>query len=165
LAGEAYCHAFAGSFDLPCVALRFANVYGPRSEDKQGVVTNFVKQALRGQPLTINGDGTATRDFVYVEDVCGGICAALAADIYDDVFHLATGCETSVDDVANLVREEAGVPDLPSLYAPHRPGDVEQNFARFERATLALGYRPAHPLPEGIRRTIEWFDASRLLWE
>ena len=79
LAGEGYCHAFRGAYGLPTIALRFANVYGPRSELKRGAVTRFVRAALDGTPITIYGDGAATRDFIHVRDLCAGIVAALEA--------------------------------------------------------------------------------------
>src|SRR2546430_4578 len=76
-AGEAYCRAFAASFGLHTVALRFSNVYGPFSAHKRNAVPNFVKRCLTGEPIVIYGDGSQTRDFVYVEDLCDAIHRAL----------------------------------------------------------------------------------------
>ena len=85
------------------MALRFANVYGPRSEHKKGVVTSFVKRALRAEPLVIYGDGSATRDFIYVDDLCAGIAAALASPAAEGVVHLASERETAIGELARLV--------------------------------------------------------------
>jgi UDP-glucose 4-epimerase len=157
LCGEAYCHAFAGSFGLPVVALRFANVYGPISEHKKGVVTNFIKQALRGEPIVIYGDGTASRDFLYVDDLCDGICSSVEADLQDEVIHLASGEETTINDLARMILDLADAAETPILYEERRRGEVERTFARPERGVELLGFEPAHTLAEGLRKTVEWF--------
>ena len=160
LAGEAYLHAFAGSFGLSAVALRFANVYGPLSEHKRGAVTNFVTRALRREPLVIYGDGKATRDFLYVDDLCEGILAALGAPLHDEVLHLASGSETSIEELARLVLELADARDLAVHHEDRRPGDIERTFATAERARELLGFAPRHSLEDGMRKTVEWFAAS-----
>jgi UDP-glucose 4-epimerase len=157
LCGEAYCHAFAGSFGLPIVALRFANVYGPVSEHKRGVITNFIKQALRGEPMIIYGDGTASRDFLYVDDLCDGICSAVEAELQDEVIHLASGEETTINDLARVILELVDAPETPVLYKERRRGEVERTFARPEKGAELLGFQPAHTLAEGLRKTVEWF--------
>ena len=157
LCGEAYGHAFAGSFGLPVVSLRFANVYGPASDHKKGAVTTFVKRALRREPLVIYGDGKATRDFLYVDDLCEGICAATEADLADTVVHLGSGVETSIGDLAELVLELVGVEDLPIRYEERRRGEVERTFAKAERAAKLLNFSPGHSLRDGLRKTVDWF--------
>jgi UDP-glucose 4-epimerase len=158
LCGEAYGHAFAGSFGLPVVALRFANVYGPVSDHKKGAVTVFIKRALRREPLVIYGDGTATRDFLYVDDLCDGICAAVERPLADEVVHLASGEETSIGDLARMVLELADAPDTPIRYEERRRGEVERTFAKAERAADLLGFRPANTLRDGLRKTVDWFS-------
>jgi UDP-glucose 4-epimerase len=157
LCGEAYCHAFAGSYGLPVVALRFANVYGPLSGHKKGAATVFVQRALRGEPLVIYGDGKATRDFLYVDDLCTGIAAALEAPLTDEVLHLASGVETSIEELARLVLELAGAEDMPIEYADKRRGEIERTFATYDRAAELLGFAPAHSLRDGMRKTVDWF--------
>jgi UDP-glucose 4-epimerase len=157
LCGEAYCHAFAGSFDLPVIALRFANVYGPVSAHKRGVITNFIRLALRREPLVVYGDGSATRDFLFVEDLCDGICAAIDAPLADEVIHLASGQETSIGELARLVLDLTDATDVPVHYEERRRGEVEKTFARPDRAAELLGFAPGHTLPEGLRKTVEWF--------
>jgi UDP-glucose 4-epimerase len=156
VAGEAYCHAYAGGFDLPVAALRFANVYGPRSTHKRGAVTTFVRRALERRPLVVYGDGGATRDFLYVEDVCAGIEAALRISVADDVLHFATGVETSVLELARLVLEVTGA-EVDIEHAPARRGEIERTFASSARAAQVLGFRVSHDLREGLQRTVEWF--------
>ena len=159
LCGEGYCHAFRGSFGLETVALRFANVYGPRSEHKKGVVTTFVKSALRAEPLVIYGDGSATRDFIYVDDLCAGIAAALASPAAEGVIHLASERETAIGDLARLVIDVTGA-DVPVERLPARRGEVERNFALAARAAELFGFRAGVSLEDGVARTVEWFAAA-----
>jgi UDP-glucose 4-epimerase len=161
LCGEAYCHAFAGSFGLPVVALRFANVYGPMSDHKKGVITNFLKQSLRGEPIVIYGDGTASRDFLYVDDLCDGITATVDADLQDEVLHLASGEETTINDLARLILGLTDAADTPTRHEERRRGEIERTFARAERAGELLGFEPAHSLAEGLEKTVRWFAERR----
>jgi len=156
LCGEGYCHAFRGSYGLETVALRFANAYGPRSEHKKGVVTTFIRSALRAEPLLIYGDGSATRDFIYVDDLCAGIAATLASPAADGVIHLASERETAVSELARLVIDITGA-DVAVEHVPRRRGEVERNFALAQRASELLGFRAAVSLEQGLATTVEWF--------
>ena len=156
LCGEGYCHAFRGAYGLPTIALRFANVDGPRSERKRGAVTRFVRAALDGSPITIYGDGSATRDFIHVRDLCAGIVAALDARELDGVLHLASERETSVRELARLVLDAAGA-EVPVEHVDRRPGEVERNFAIAARAREVLGWRAEIGLEEGLAETVAWF--------
>ena len=158
LAGEAYLHAFAGSFDLHPVALRFANVYGPYSSHKKGVVTRFIRAALAGGTFEIFGDGQASRDFLHVDDLCRGIVAAARSDLSDAVVHLASERETTINELAELLIELAGA-DVEMVHHPRRTGEVERNFARAARAKELLGWEPRLSLREGMQGTIAWFRA------
>ncbi len=156
LCGEGYCHAFAGSQGLRTVSLRFANVYGPRSERKKGAITAFIQRALRGEPLVIYGDGRATRDFIYVDDLCQGIVLGLEHPDARGVFHLASERETAIAELAGLVVEATGA-DVPVGHLPPRPGEVERNFASCELARRTLGFAPGVDLEDGLARTVAWF--------
>src|SRR3954465_6208381 len=128
LCGEAYLHAFAGSFGIRPVALRFANVYGPYSAHKKGVITRFIRAALAGGTFEIFGDGKASRDFLHVDDLCRGIPAPSDSDLSDEVLHLASEKETTIDELAELIIDIAGA-DVDIVHHPKRPGEVERNFA------------------------------------
>ncbi|HUS21494.1 MAG TPA: NAD-dependent epimerase/dehydratase family protein [Aeromicrobium sp.] len=157
LAGEAYCSAFAHSYDMNTVALRFANIYGPFSGHKKGAITRFFQALHNGEPLEIYGDGTASRDFLYVDDLCDGIHRAIEADLSGaTVAHVASGIETSVAELADACRRAAGLPEHPIIHLPPRPGEVDRNFASYEFAERRLGYRPRVPLDEGLSRTWQW---------
>ena len=159
LAGEGYCHAFRGAYGLPAVALRFANVYGPGSELKRGAVTRFVRAALDGTPITIYGDGAATRDFIHVRDLCAGIVAAHESRDVTGVLHLASERETSIDELARLVVAATGA-DVPVEHHPPRAGEVERNFASCALARETLGFAPAVELEDGLARTVAWFRTA-----
>ena len=159
LCGEAYCHAFAKSYGLETVCLRFGNVYGPHSAHKKGAVTVFIKALMTGEPIVIYGDGSASRDYVHVEDLCSGIAAALDAPLAGgEVFHLASGRETSVLELARILRDVAGKPDHPIEFRPARAGEVARNFANYDKAQERLGFQPKWKLADGLAATWEWFQ-------
>jgi UDP-glucose 4-epimerase len=156
LAGEGYCHAFRGSYGLNTMALRFANVYGPHSERKKGALTAFIKRALAGEDLEIFGDGEATRDFIYVDDLCAGILTAHERRDVQGVLHLASERETTIAGLARLVLDAT---DSQSriVNLDRRRGEVERNFAIARRAQEVLGWRAEVSLEDGIARTVAWF--------
>jgi UDP-glucose 4-epimerase len=158
LAAEAYCHAFAKSYGMTVIALRFANVYGPYSGHKKGAITVFLRALHDGRPLQIYGDGTASRDFMYVDDICRGIGLGLTRDLAPGtVAHLATGVETSVWELADACRRVVGLPDHPIEMLPPRPGEVDRNFATFDYAREVLGFEPSVTLDDGLAATWDWY--------
>jgi UDP-glucose 4-epimerase len=158
LAGEAYCSAFAGSYGVPTVALRFSNVYGPFSYHKGSVVAAFCKRALAGEPLVVHGDGSQTRDFVFVEDLCLGIAAAVTRGGRGLVAHLGSGTETTVLELAQQVGDRVGGVSIE--HRPTRAGDVVRSFSDISLARQVLGYAPRVSLGEGLDRTVAWFRES-----
>jgi UDP-glucose 4-epimerase len=158
LAGEGYAHAFAKAYGLGTVALRFANVYGPWSARKKGAMTLFFRAIDAGEPIVIYGDGLASRDYTHVDDICRALQLALESNLEGGtVLHIASGIETTVQELADLCRVAAGVPDHPIEHREKRPGEVERNFASYDLAKEVLGYEPTIAREEGIRRTWEWF--------
>jgi UDP-glucose 4-epimerase len=157
LAGEAYCSAFAGSFGLNTVALRFSNVYGPYSYHKGSVVAQFFKNLLQGQPLTIYGDGSQTRDFVFVEDLIEAILLADQHDTPGEVFQIASGRETSIAELVWLMKQVLPGSSFDIRHEPARAGEISRNYARIEKASRLLAYEPKMQLEEGLERTWQWF--------
>jgi UDP-glucose 4-epimerase len=158
LSGEAYCHAYARCYGLETVCLRFANVYGPLSRHKKGAITSFFGAIEDGLPMVIYGNGTASRDFLYVEDICRALELALEEDVEPGtVMHVASGVETRIDDLAKLCGEVAGSPAHPVEYQPARQGEVGRNFAAYELAAKCLGFEPQVELRRGLERTWRWF--------
>lgn len=158
LCGEGYCHAFAKSYGLETVCLRFGNVYGPHSAHKKGAVTLFIKALMKDEPIVIYGDGSASRDYIHVDDLCAGIKAGLETPLAGgEVFHLASGRETTILELANILRNVAGKPNHPIEFKSARRGEVTRNFANYEKAKAVLGFEPKWKLEDGLAATWEWF--------
>jgi UDP-glucose 4-epimerase len=160
LAGEAYCSAYARTFGLATVALRFGNVYGPGSAHKESVVAKYIRHAFSGEKLPIYGDGRQTRDFVYVDDLVRAIRLACSApDVGGEVFQIATARETTVIELATTLSEALvaeGLPDPGIDFQSARRGDVARNYADTTKARERLGWTAEIALHEGLRRTVRW---------
>jgi UDP-glucose 4-epimerase len=158
--GEAYCSAFHGAYGLPAVAVRFSNAYGPRSARKTNVIPLFIRRIMAGEPLTIYGDGTQTRDFVFVSDLANGLIrAAETPDVGGEVFQLASGVETSLNDLVRMLGEVSGsTPEV--RYEPPRAGEIQRNYSLIDKARTRLGHAPEVPLEDGLARTWEWFQQA-----
>ena len=161
LCGEAYCRAFHNSYGIQSTALRFANVYGQNSKHKSGVFNKFYEALTNNKPLTIYGDGSSTRDYIFVSDLCRGIVLALHYDSKDfELFHIASGRETSLSTLANLFIDYFDGDTSDINYLPARIGEVEHNFASFDKAQAVLGFNPEMTLESGIQATLDWFRAT-----
>lgn len=159
-AGEALTSAFAASYGLRTTMLRFSNVYGPYSYHKGSVVALFFKRIFEGQPLVVYGDGRQTRDFVYVDDLCRGIVAALDGDHAGETFHLGTGSETSVSELVEEMVRLFPDREIEVQHRPERPGEIRRNYADIGKARRVLGFAPQVSLADGLGRTKEWFERS-----
>lgn len=161
LAGEAYCSAYYRTFGLKTVALRFGNVYGPKSKHKSSVVAKFFKHALLKEPLEIFGDGAQTRDFIYIEDIIRAIVLAVTCDTGGEVFQIATYKESTVNELAkmigDIVFQETGN-EVNILYRKTRQGDVRRNYSDISKAKTVLGYEPRYDLPAGLKHTFDYFN-------
>ncbi len=156
LAGEGYCLAYHGSWGLGTVVLRFANLFGPFSAHKNSVVAKFFKDIASTGTITIDGGGTQTRDMIYVGDLCQAVQLALASDVGGEVFQIATSVETSILQLAELVRQVVGR-DIEMTHDPARQGDIDKNYSAITKAREVLGWEPQVSLEEGLKRTWEWF--------
>lgn len=154
LYGEASTAAFGSSYGMVAVSLRFANVYGPFCAHKPSVVAVLLRRALANEPLTVDGRGEQTRDFIHVSDVARAILASLQVDA-GGVFHLGTGVETSVLELAEAVARVSRVPFEVDWRAA-RPGDPPRNFPDISRARAELGWEPKVRLRDGLADTRRW---------
>jgi dTDP-4-dehydrorhamnose reductase len=143
LAGEGYCSAYYRTFGIDTVALRFGNVYGPLSGHKNSVVARFIKRATSGEVLEIYGDGTQTRDFVFVGDLISAIRLAATVDgVGGEVFQIATSAETTVQELTQKLLPAlaaAGVKDVEVRNTEERRGEVRRNYADTSKAERMLG--------------------------
>ncbi len=152
LAGEALCSSYYHSFGLKTVSLRFANCYGPYSEHKPSIIPKLIKWAEEGKPVTIFGDGQQTRDFVHAGDVAQAIYRALTVDTdsYGQIFQVATGSETSINQLVGLVQEVSGR-KLQTVHEPERKGEIKRNYSDITKARRILGFDPGIELREGLK--------------
>ena len=155
LAAEKYCFAFHKVYGVPVTALRYFNVYGPRQDTSEhtNVILAFFRRIREGKPLTIFEDGKQTRDFVFVEDVVSAnILAATQPAAVGEVFNIATGKETSIEELASIIKQ-ISAKESPVIYADPRAGEVRYSQANVEKARRLLGYSPATNLKEGLLLT------------
>ena len=165
LAGEAYCSAYSQCFGVETVALRFGNVYGPGSGHKTSVVAKFLKNILSGEALEIYGDGTQTRDFIYLNDLLDAVLrAATQPGIGGEIFQIATAQETQVSELVDQMLATvtaAGLPVPEITYSERRKGDVLRNFSDTSKAQRMLGWQAQTSLTEGLALTLQSFIDSK----
>jgi UDP-glucose 4-epimerase len=158
--GEAYCSAFHGAYGMHAVAVRFSNAYGPRSAHKGNVIPLFIRRLRAGEELTVYGDGEQTRDFVFCEDLADGLIRAAEADgAGGEIFQLASGVETSLNRLLELLGEVSGT-EPRVRREPPRAGEILRNYSSVDKARDRLGYRPSVALAEGLQRTWDWFASA-----
>jgi UDP-glucose 4-epimerase len=163
LAGEYYLRALGALRGFEGIAMRYANVFGPRQDPKSeaGVVSIFVSRLLAGQPLVVFGDGRQTRDYVFVKDVAranvlASKVTAPAGDIDATAFNIATSIQRSVLDLAASVGEV--MRQKPKLeFAEPRAGELFRSALNVSKAKAVLGWSPQHPFENGLRELVEWF--------
>ncbi len=159
LAAEGYCSAYTGSFGIHTVALRFANVYGPHSTHKTSVVARFLSRALEGEPVSVYGDGSQSRDFIFVEDLCRAIMLALDPSVQSGVYNVGTGTRASVNELFDVLEGVLGG-GLEREHLPARRGEVRHVYLNIDKARELLGFEPEFSLEEGLRKTYEWFRTT-----
>ena len=155
LAAEEYLRAYNRLYGTRHIALRYGNVYGPRQDPhgEAGVVAIFLGALARGEQARIFGDGSQTRDYVYVGDVARATVAALGHE--GGVFNVGTGRETAVTELYELCARVAGS-DLPAEHAPARLGELQRSFLDPTLAAETLGFRAMVDLEDGLRSTWDW---------
>lgn len=157
LASEHYLYFYSQQYGVSYVALRYANVYGPRQNPhgEAGVVAIFIEKMLRGEAPVINGDGLQTRDYVFVGDIVRANVAALTAD-YCGALNLGTGVETDVNTIFREIVRVGGF-GVAEQHGPAKPGEQRRSVIDAGAAARVLGWRPEVDLGEGLRRTLEFF--------
>ena len=162
VAGEQYLRAYAGMYGLEPICLALSNVYGPRQNPhgEAGVVAIFSSAMCLGRDVTVYGDGSATRDYVYVDDVVNAfMCAGRAPAGTTGLYNVGTGQQASVADVHRLISEVLEGAPLPR-YADSRTGELQAIALDARKAEAELGWKPEVHLVEGIARTVGWVRAA-----
>ena len=165
LMGEYYCQVFARVYGLETVCLRYFNVFGPRqnpSSQYSGVISRFVDALMTNQTPIIYGDGETSRDFTFIANVVdANIKAAQTAQGIGEVMNAANGERTSLNELLQILKQITGKESVEAEYQPERVGDVKHSQADNRRAVEWLGYEKLVGLEEGLRKTIDWWKASR----
>ncbi|HJT90952.1 MAG TPA: GDP-mannose 4,6-dehydratase [Mycobacterium sp.] len=158
VAGEVYLNTFRNLYGLECSHIAPANVYGPRQDPhgEAGVVAIFAQALLAGRPTKIFGDGTDTRDYVFVDDVVDAFVRASGEAGGGQRFNIGTGVETSVRQLHTAIASAVGAPDEPEFHPP-RLGDLQRSCLDVSRAESVLGWRPRVKLGDGVARTVDFF--------
>ncbi|AFM19327.1 nucleoside-diphosphate-sugar epimerase [Mycolicibacterium chubuense NBB4] len=162
VAGELYLRAYAEMYGISPICLALANVYGPRQNPlgEAGVITVFASAMLTGRGTRIFGDGTSSRDYVYVDDVVDAFVRAGAAhDGVTDTFNIGTGLQTTVGEVHRLVSDAVGSCASPAFNATH-PGELHAIALDSSKAEAVLGWKPTVGVADGVQKTIEWLRAT-----
>jgi UDP-glucose 4-epimerase len=159
--GEVYLNMFRNLYGLDCSHIAPANVYGPRQDPhgEAGVVAIFSKALLAGKPTKIFGDGTDTRDYVFVDDVVDAFVRASGETGGGQRFNVGTGVETSTRQLHSAIAAAAGAPDEPEMHPP-RLGDLRRSCLDSGRANAVLGWAPKVALEDGVARTVDYFRTA-----
>jgi dTDP-glucose 4,6-dehydratase len=160
-------YAYHVTYGLPIVIVRPFNNYGPYQHPEK-VVPRFVTQALSDEPLTVHGDGSASRDWLYVDDDAEAIEAVIEADIDEvagEVLNVATGVDVSVAEIADLVLQSLGRPASRRIQVDDRPGQVDRHIGSTAKAARLLGWRARTSFEDGLERTIAWYADNRAWWQ
>jgi UDP-glucose 4-epimerase len=157
-AAEGYLRVLAEAAGFPYTVLRPGNVFGPRQDPtgEAGVVAIFAKQMLAGEPVTVFGDGTQERDYIYVDDIVEANIRAVNSDSTDGsrAFNIGTGIRTNVLRIFELLAEATGY-STPPVHAPKRTGEVQRIYLDAGKAHRELGWKPMVSIGDGIRRTVD----------
>jgi len=155
IAAELFCHDYLQLYDQPFTILRYGIPYGPRMREEL-VIPIFLKKAFAHEPITIAGDGSQYRNFVYVEDLAAAHVLALGEQALNQTYNLEGARRISIREIAETIQRLFGG-DVQIVYTPARPGDYEGKEVSAEKAKRELGWAPRIDFEEGMRRTIAWY--------
>ena len=159
-------YSYFVTYDLPIVILRPFNNYGARQHPEK-VLPQFITSALADRPLSIHGDGHASRDWLFVDDDAEAIEATIAADldlVAGEVINVATGVDISVDEIADLVLDALGKPASLKVNVSERMGQVDRHIGSTEKAKRLLGWEARTSFAEGLERTVAWYRENEPWW-
>ncbi|WP_172918432.1 SDR family oxidoreductase [Capnocytophaga canis] len=165
---ELYADVFKRTYDFDTIGLRYFNVFGRRQDPKgayAAVIPKFVIQLMNHQSPTINGDGTYSRDFTYIDNVIQMNLLAITSenpDALNQIYNTAVGDRTTIKDMAELLKKylleyDPKIAKVEILHGPNRQGDVPHSLASIEKAQKNLGYQPTHKFAEGLKEAVDWY--------
>ena len=159
LDGEYYLEMFRSEGKLETASIRFFNVFGPRQDPKgayAAAVPIFIEKAVKGEDVTVYGDGEQTRDFIYVKDIVGALVFAVTTEGVHGTYNAGYGGQITINDLANTILETANT-EAKLLHGPERAGDVKHSRASSDKLRAA-GWKPQYTLEEGLEATFEFFE-------
>jgi dTDP-glucose 4,6-dehydratase len=160
-------YSYFVTYELPIVIVRPFNNYGPRQHPEK-VIPRFVTQALRDEPLTVHGDGHASRDWLYVDDDAEAIAALIETPIEaiaGEVVNVATGIDIPVEQIADKVLDALGKPRSLKVHVSERPGQVDRHIGSTEKMERLTGWRARTSFDEGLARTVAWYRENEAWWK
>lgn len=160
-AGELLCHSYANSYGLRTCALRFFTVYGPRQRPEMAIA-KFFRQIIQGETLTVYGDGSAQRDFTYVDDIVDGLVSALDNNFKNEIINLGGAHKIEVSELIQKIGNITGIKPRVQ-FAESQAGDVPITWADTEKAERLLGKGPTTSLEDGLSSYLAWLQEHREL--
>ncbi len=158
IASEFACRDYLNLYGRPFTVLRYGIPYGPNMREST-VMSAFFRKALSGEPITIDGDGMQSRNFVYVEDLAAAHVLALGPDAENQVFNVDGPEPVTIRRLAELTAELAG--DVEVSFGPSRPGDLKPQVVRNDKSREVLGWEPRVGIEEGLKRSFDWYVTHR----
>jgi UDP-glucose 4-epimerase len=164
LAGEYYCHVFSKQYNVQTISFRYFNVYGPRQNpysEYAAVIPKMITRLNSKKPPIIYGNGTQTRDFIFIQDLVSAVISATKSDV-SGVFNLASGRRTDINEIVRILSELMDI-QIPPQFEPARPGDIQDSYADISQIKKYLKFNPRYTLREGLEETIRWFRGHMLV--
>ncbi|NOX96943.1 MAG: dTDP-glucose 4,6-dehydratase [Nitrospirae bacterium] len=160
-------YSYFVTYDLPIIIIRPFNNYGPNQYPEK-MIPLFVTNALEGKPLPIYGDGTFSRDWLFVEDTCLALDKALQGDaekLKGEVINLGTGVDTDINTIAGIILEKLNKPETLAKFVKDRPGHVQKHLSSTSKAKVLLNWSPNVSFRKGLERTIDWYVKEEDWWK
>ncbi|MFQ6085287.1 MAG: dTDP-glucose 4,6-dehydratase [Candidatus Bathyarchaeia archaeon] len=164
VAGDRLCFSYYQTYGMPILILRPFNNFGPRQFPEK-LIPFFILRALHDQFLPVYGDGQYSRDYTYVFDFCEAVDRAGKVDKKGEVINVATGKDEKVIDIAHMILDHIGKPSDLIRHVEDRPGHVRRLVGSYEKAKRILGWEPATPFEEGLKKTVDWYLHNEAWWK
>ncbi|WP_217994801.1 dTDP-glucose 4,6-dehydratase [Methylogaea oryzae] len=160
-------YSYWQTYNIPAVIIRPFNNFGPY-QHLEKVIPRFITSAIIGEPMTVHGDGSARRDFLFVDDHCEALDRVLHSDkqsVIGQVINLGTKRDVSVLEIAEILKSIMGEAHCDVEFVGNRPGQVFRHTCDASKAESLLGWRPSTSFEDGLRKTVDWYVANREWWE
>jgi len=157
---ETFCESYSNVFNLNTTILRFSNAYGNHSKHKKSVISKFIQNIIENKSLNINGNGEITRDFIHVDDICDAIYKCMRLKKGLQIYHVATGKETSINSLIRLIKNIFKKYNKKNIVVKHkkeRVGDIKKNYSSISKIKKEINWKNRISLDNGLKKTIKWY--------